>query len=90
MPTYIVHDGKLIEKHLKPRERSARSRLPSPAVHGFETYQSPIDGKSISSHRQRDKDLHTSGSYDPRDTPASFRKARHARRKSNQRLAQSP
>ena len=87
MPTYVAHKGQLIEKHLKPQKAAARSSLPAPAVHGFETYASPIDGKPISSHRQRDKDLHTSGSYDPRDTPAAFKKARHARTRSNKQLA---
>ena len=41
----------------------------------------PINDNVISSHRQRDRDLHASGSYDPRDTPAEFRKARDGRRK---------
>ena len=51
-------------------------------------YESPIDDSTISSHRQRERDLHNSGSYDPRDTPAAFREARDGRRKSKR--AQAP
>lgn len=90
MPTYVMHNGVLVEAHLKPRKTAARSSLPAPAVQGFDAYASPIDGAKISSHRQREKDLDRSGSYDPRDTPASFKKARHARRQSNQQLAAKP
>jgi hypothetical protein len=85
MPVYIYHMGQLIEKSARPREIKAASDLPAPAVQGFETYASPIDDTSISSHRQRDRDLHNSGSYDPRDTPAAFRKAQDGRRKLKQR-----
>ncbi|HMJ86523.1 MAG TPA: hypothetical protein VK504_25270, partial [Vicinamibacterales bacterium] len=72
----------LIDKRDKPAEyRGPASDLPAPAVQSFAAYPSPIDDTTISSHRQRDRDLHNSGSYDPRDTPASFRKARDGRRK---------
>ena len=88
MPVYVLYEGRLIEKRYRPaRSTHAASDLPAPAVQSFEAYPSPINDASISSHRQRDKDLHASGSYDPRDTPAEFRKARDGRRKANQRSA---
>ena len=91
MPVYVLYGGRLIEKRYRPAApQHAASDLPAPAVHSFETYPSPIDDKPISSHRQRDRDLHSSGSYDPRDTPASFRKAQDGRRKFAKRTAAEP
>jgi len=88
MPVFVLYQGRLIEKRYRPAPpQHAVSELSAPAVHSFETYASPIDDKPISSHRQRDRDLHTSGSYDPRDTPAAFRKAQHGRRKHAERTA---
>jgi len=82
MPVYVFSGGRLIKREDRPaRPIRAASDLPAPAVQSFEAYASPIDDRTISSHRQRDKDLDASGSYDPRDTPAEFRRARHGRRK---------
>jgi hypothetical protein len=82
MPVYVFSGGRLIKREGRPaRPIRAASDLPAPAVQSFESYASPIDDKTISSHRQRDKDLDASGSYDIRDTPAEFRRARHGRRK---------
>jgi hypothetical protein len=86
MPTYVLWQGRLIDKRYAPaRPGHAVSDLPAPAVQSFASYDSPIDGRTISSHRQRDKDLHSSGSYDPRDTPAAFRRARDGRRQPDKR-----
>ena len=91
MPVYVLYEGRLIDKRYRPaRSTHAASDLPAPAVQSFETYASPVDDSTISSHRQRDRDLHASGSYDPRDTPASFRRAKDARRQSNKRSAAEP
>jgi hypothetical protein len=91
MPTYVLYEGRLIEKKYRPSPpRHAQSDLPAPAIQSFETYPSPINDLPISSHRQRDKDLHNSGSYDPRDTPADFRKAKDARRQFAKRTAAEP
>lgn len=80
MPTYVFYQGRLIEKKYRPATPGhAASELPAPAVHSFVTYASPVDDKPVSSHRQRDRDLHDSGSYDPRDAPVAFRKARDVR-----------
>ena len=88
MTTYIYHMGQLIEKSARPEQiNPAASDLPAPAVQSFAAYSSPIDGATISSHRQRDRDLHSSGSYDRRVEPASFRKARDVSRTINRKLA---
>jgi hypothetical protein len=86
-----MYKGRLIDKKYRPAKSGhAVSELSAPAVHSFATYASPIDEASISSHRQRDRDLYTSGSYDPRDTPAAFRRARDGRRKFAERTAAEP
>ena len=87
MPVYVLYMGQIIEKSARPQQRNSTSDLPAPAVQSFESYASPIDERTISSHRQRDKDLNNSGSYDPRDTPAEFRKAQDGRRKLARRTA---
>jgi hypothetical protein len=86
MPVYILYQGRLIEKRYKPSQpQHAASELASPSVVSFSAYPSPIDDATISSHRQRDKDLHNSGSYDPRDTPVEFKKARDVRQQQQRR-----
>lgn len=87
MATFVLREGKLIDKREVRVPSKAASALPAPNVQSFTTYASPIDGAAISSHRQRDRDLTNSGSYDPRDTPASFRKAQNARRQHQRRSA---
>jgi len=91
MPIYILYEGRLIEKRYRPaKPQHAASDLPAPFVQSFETYASPIDDAPISSHRQRDRDLTQSGSYDPRDTPQAFRKAQNARREASKRTPEPP
>jgi hypothetical protein len=91
MPIYVFYDGRLIEKRYRPvQSQHAASELPAPAVQSFESYASPIDDSMISSSRQRDKDLYNSDSYDPRDTPAAYRKAQDGRRKLPRRTAAIP
>jgi hypothetical protein len=86
MPVYVFYDGRLIEKRYKPAPAAhAASDLPAPHVQSFTSYLSPINDDTVSSHRQRDKDLHNSGSYDPRDTPASYKKARDVRHQQRRR-----
>jgi len=80
VPIYVFYDGRLIEKRYRPsKPQHAVSTLPAPAVQSFESYPSPIDNSLITSHRQRERDLHQSDSYDRRDSPAAFRKARDVR-----------
>jgi hypothetical protein len=88
MAVYVLYNGRVIEKRYLPaKPQHAVSDLPAPAVQSFESYLSPIDDAVISSSRQRERDLNQSGSYDPRDTPASFRKARDVRYQQRRRPA---
>ena len=81
MPVYVIYQGRIIARQYRPASAAshAASELPAPHVHSFESYSSPINDNTISSHRQRERDLHNSGSYDPRDEPPSFKKARDVR-----------
>lgn len=80
MPVYVLYQGRLIDKRYCPAKPGhAVSDLPAPAVQSFESYLSPVNDNTVSSHRQRDRDLHNSGSYDPRDTPAAFKEAKNVR-----------
>jgi hypothetical protein len=91
MPVYILYGGRLIDKRYVPaKAQHAASDLPAPSVQSFEAYSSPIDDRTVSSHRQRERDLYNSGSYDPRDTPASFRKAQNVRYRQRRRAAPQP
>jgi len=81
MPVYVLYGGRLIEKRYRPAPlQHAASDLPAPAINDL----------PISSSRQREKDLNNSGSYDPRDTPAEFRRAKDGRRKQRERSAAEP
>jgi hypothetical protein len=80
MPVYVIYQGRIIAKQYRPSPpQHAMSELPAPHVQSFESYPSPINDNTISSARQRERDLANSGSYDPRDTPPSFTKARDVR-----------
>jgi hypothetical protein len=61
MTVYVLRDGELVEK------RAAGPLRGGPYISRLEPYRSPIDGKEITSWRQRDRDLKDSNSYDPRD-----------------------
>lgn len=43
------------------------ARFPTPRVGRMESYQSPIDGKEITSWRQRDREMTEHDCFDPRD-----------------------
>jgi hypothetical protein len=80
MPVYVYYQGRIIAKCYKPSPpQHAMSELPAPHVQSFESYLSPINDNVISSARQRERDLHNSGSYDLRDEPAAYKKARDVR-----------
>lgn len=86
MTVWVFRDGGLVDKRDVPPPSWGinRSDLSSPRVSRFETFTSPIDDEtSISSWRQRDKDMDAAGAVDPRDLPREpfeRRAAEHARR----------
>ena len=81
MPVYVIRDGQLVEKTHQSRPNSTAY------VSRFESYASPIDDSTISSHRQRDVDMHRSNAYDVRDLGPNhaFNKAKEARKADNER-----
>ena len=64
---YVFRDGVLVPKAEAKTRPVARSHLPSPRLSRLEPYESPIDGREITSWKARDKDLRDSNSYDKRD-----------------------
>ena len=88
MPIYVYYQGRLIDKRYHPSpSQHAAAELPAPAVHSFEAFASPIDGRLIRSRREHDRDLRETGSYDPRETPATWKKARDVRQQQQRRRA---
>ena len=88
MSVWVIRNGELVEKaNFEEAREDRRSIFPSPKVSRFESYESPIDDKTISSHRQRDVDMHRSNAYDVRDIGPnhSFNKAKEARKADNER-----
>jgi hypothetical protein len=68
MTVWVIRHGRLVEKgSFREAREDKRSIFPTPNVSRLEPYASPIDGKEISTWRQRDKDLRDSNSIDPRD-----------------------
>lgn len=80
MTTYVLRDGKLVEKR-------RGDFTEAPRVSRFETYESPVTGAPISSHRQRDLDLYRANAYDERDVGPNHEitRAREARKADNGR-----
>lgn len=67
MTIWIMRDGNLVKK--RNQRWKARSDLPTPRVSRFETMESPVTGKDISSWRQRDADMKAADAVDVRDIP---------------------
>ena len=88
MSVWVIRNGELVEKaNFEEAREDKRSIFPSPKVSRFEAYESPIDDKTISSHRQRDLDMHRANAYDVRDIGPNhaFNKAKEARKADNER-----
>jgi hypothetical protein len=81
LTVFVYRDGKVVPK------KSKMKRAGGAYVSRFETYDSPIDGASISSHRQRDLDLTRNNAYDVRDVGPNheFTRAKEARKAENAR-----
>jgi hypothetical protein len=86
MTTFVFRDGKVVPKVWETKVRK------SAYVSRMETYESPIDGAPISSHRQRDLDLHKSNAYDVRDIGPNhaFAKAKAERKAENDARRSDP
>lgn len=71
MTVYVWRSGKVVikgsDEDVYPF--SASSDFPRPRVSRIEAYESPIDGKEVTSWGQRDRELRDNNAYDPRDMP---------------------
>lgn len=81
MTVFVYRDGKVVPKPSETKRRDGAY------VSRFESYESPIDGASISSHRQRELDLTRNNAYDVRDVGPNheFTRAKEARKAENAR-----
>lgn len=66
MTVYVYRNGRLVEKEFPTVGNSK-----SPYVSRFESFDSPVTGKSISSWRQRERDMNAVDAVDRRDIPQS-------------------
>ena len=72
MTVYVFRGNKLVPKRWSA---PAPGGFPSPRVSRMESFESPVTGESISSWRQRDRDMHAADAVDRRDIPqAAFDK----------------
>jgi len=78
MTIWIMRKGNLVMKR-NQRHKVAASTFPSPRVSRMESFESPVTEKTVSSWRERDRDMHAAGAVDPRDIPQkAFEKRREA------------
>ena len=88
---YVLRDGVLVPKGAgrDARTSSGRSDFPAPRVSRFEAMESPVTGESISSWRQRDRDMFKADAVDRRDIPqAAFDKRKRIEER-NARVAKN-
>jgi hypothetical protein len=72
---FVIRNGVLVEKAEMPFVLG--SSLPMPHVSRMTSFESPVTGKTISSWRQRDRDMVAVDAVDRRDMPkAVFEKRR--------------
>ena len=68
MTVYVIRNGVAVPKSsLTSAHHDKRSILAAPRLSRLEPYESPIDGREITSWGMREKDLKDSNSYDKRD-----------------------
>ena len=72
MTVYVFRGNKLVPKRWSA---PAPGGFPSPRVSRMDSFESPVTGESISSWRQRDRDMQAADAVDRRDIPqAAFDK----------------
>jgi hypothetical protein len=70
MTTWVLRNGAIVVKGSdRDNPTPARSDFPAPQISRMEAYESPIDGKEVTSWAQRDRELRDNNAYDPRDLP---------------------
>jgi hypothetical protein len=79
MTIFVRRNGELVNKETgEPMVFDPFFAFPTPRIARFECYPSPIDGKTISSWRQRDRDMAACDAVDPRDIPKAAFERREA------------
>lgn len=81
MTVWVFRDGRMVDKStVGPQNFAKKANLASPRVSRFESFDSPVTEKSISSWRQRDADMKAVDAFDRRDLPKDhkFSKGREA------------
>lgn len=78
MTCWVFREGMLVDKStVDLRQFAKRANFPTPRVSRFEEMLSPVTEKTISSWRERDRDMQRADAVDPRDIPAkTFEKRR--------------
>lgn len=72
MTVFVIRGDKLVPKRWSA---PAPGGFPSPRVSRMDSFESPVTGQSISSWRQRDRDMQAADAVDRRDIPqAAFDK----------------
>jgi hypothetical protein len=80
---YVYRHGALVAKNSIEPGPSNVSDFPSPRVSRFDPMESPVTGKTISSWRERDRDMAAVDAVDVRDYPKGheFKRGRKAQAK---------
>lgn len=66
MTVYVFRNGEVVPKRWSA---PAPGGFPSPRVSRIECFESPVTGQSISSWRQRERDMQAADAVDRRDIP---------------------
>jgi hypothetical protein len=82
----VLRNGELVAKESRKRKASI---FPTPMVSRFEAFPSPVTGESISSWRQRERDMNAADAVDRRDIPQSVFEKRQRIVERNARANQS-
>jgi hypothetical protein len=70
MTIWVFENGTMVVKSDRAITPAARSdAFPTPMLSRMEAYESPIDGKLVTSWAQRDREMKQHDCYDPRDMP---------------------
>ena len=70
MTVYVLRNNELVVKRKIEAEIPPDfTQFPTPMISRFEAMASPVDGRTISSWRERDRDMQQAGCVDPRDLP---------------------
>lgn len=66
MTVFVIRGDKLVPKRWSA---PAPGGFPSPRVSRMDSFESPVTGQSISSWRQRERDMQAADAVDRRDIP---------------------